>query len=219
MAHRFFYPLCGAILGLSSPFVWLIWCAFSAKKEWWIKWIHTEWSNNSTSYLVIGFVGVALFSLIGYLLAERKSAELDEAESIKDANQQLEELASTDGLTGLFNARYMRERLQVEMANAHRGWLTCLLVDIDHFKKINDQMGHPFGDAVLVHAADLMQSAVRRMDVVGRLGGEEFLVILPEASAERGKEVAERLRLAFEKGHIFGRRKNPARDGECGRGF
>jgi diguanylate cyclase (GGDEF)-like protein len=198
MAYRILYPLYGVVLGGLVPFAWLLWRAFSTRHDWWMKWGKAEFAKNGDVYAVIGIVAVAVFSLVGYLIAQRKNDLLEEAESIKDTNLHLEELASTDGLTGLFNARYMRERLQIEMENSRRTSFTCLLVDIDHFKRINDHLGHPFGDAALVRAADVMQRAVRRIDIVGRLGGEEFLIILPDTPVNRGMEVAERLRAAMQ---------------------
>ncbi len=198
MAYRFLYPFFGTLAGAMVPLGWLLWRAYSARKDWWTKWAAAEFAKNGESYIVMTVVAVAVCGLAGFLLAAYRSSLIEEAELIKDTNLQLEELASTDGLTGLFNARYMRDRLQIELDNSHRVWLTCLLVDIDHFKKINDKFGHPFGDAVLVNTAAIMRRAMRKMDIVGRLGGEEFLIVLPGAPAERGLEVAERLRAAVE---------------------
>ncbi|EHR70278.1 diguanylate cyclase (GGDEF) domain-containing protein [Burkholderiales bacterium JOSHI_001] len=108
-------------------------------------------------------------------------------------------LSTRDALTGLLNRGEWLRQLQAQ----HR-WLgrfgepfSVLLLDIDHFKRINDTWGHPAGDAVLVSTAQLLLSTVRGMDVVGRLGGEEFVVLLPRADAAEALAAAERLRSAL----------------------
>jgi len=145
-------------------------------------------------YLTLAICAVAVFGILGYLIGQQRSDFFEEAESIKGANAELEHLAATDGLTGLLNARTVRERLQIELENAYRAPLACLIIDLDHFKKINDKHGHPYGDAVLVDFSAILKKAVRRIDVVGRLGGEEFIVILPDTAVDRALMVAERIR-------------------------
>ena len=77
----------------------------------------------------------------------------------------------------------------------HRGLHGCVLaLDLDHFKAVNDRWGHPAGDAVLVHVAHLMQQAVRGLDIVGRTGGEEFVVLLPDTRLDEARHLGERLR-------------------------
>ncbi|WP_322304179.1 GGDEF domain-containing protein [Hydrogenophaga sp.] len=109
---------------------------------------------------------------------------------------QLETLATTDALTGLLNRRALWDRARVELARAQRENtpLSLLVLDLDHFKQVNDRWGHLAGDAVLRHVTALMQGAVRRTDVVGRLGGEEFVVLLPQEGTESGTRLAEKLR-------------------------
>ncbi|HEV8356639.1 MAG TPA: GGDEF domain-containing protein [Gemmatimonadales bacterium] len=104
--------------------------------------------------------------------------------------QSLAEQATTDPLTGLRNRRGLEEAMT--SVTAPSGAL--VYADLDHFKALNDRLGHPAGDAALKHFSDLLVRAVRDDDVVARIGGEEFAVWLPGASLERGREVAERLR-------------------------
>jgi diguanylate cyclase (GGDEF)-like protein len=196
MGRRFLYSFYGIVWGLSVPGVWFLWRAFSARKKWWITFTQTEMHAHYEVYICLAAVAVALFAIIGYWLGKRRHELIEHAESIQVANAELEQLATTDALTGLFNPRYMTERLEIELENALRSPLTCLLIDVDHFKKINDTHGHPFGDAVLVAVASAMRRSVRRVDSVGRLGGEEFLVILPDTPATRATIVAERIREA-----------------------
>jgi len=111
----------------------------------------------------------------------------------------LRELSTRDGLTRLFNHRAIHERLGEELSRAsrHNHSLSVVLCDLDHFKDVNDQHGHLAGDAVLSAAASRMRSALRTGDVIGRHGGEEFLIVLPETGLEAGQTAAERLRSAL----------------------
>jgi len=110
------------------------------------------------------------------------------------------ELGYQDGLTNAYNRRYFDERLKHEVDRCSRSKtdLVCLFIDIDFFKKINDQHGHQVGDAVLVRLVALMTEQVRSSDIVARYGGEEFAIILPETGIQRAHEVAERIRKKVE---------------------
>ncbi len=107
------------------------------------------------------------------------------------------ELTLTDALTGVFNRRHLFSRLELEVARAQRfgSPLSVAMVDIDHFKRLNDTHGHPAGDEVLKLVASLLQGAVRKVDTVARYGGEEFMVLLPRSERDEAFEVAEELRL------------------------
>ena len=117
-------------------------------------------------------------------------------ESTRADNRRLEELATTDALTRLLNRRALLDRLSVEVDRARRfkQQLSLLMVDIDHFKSVNDQHGHLVGDAILREMGTLLNGAVRTVDVVARYGGEEFVLILPETSTEGARVFGERLR-------------------------
>lgn len=103
----------------------------------------------------------------------------------------------TDSLTGVANRRFFERRLQEEVSQwlRHGGYLSCLLVDIDHFKEINDRHGHPAGDRVLQQVAQALSKGLRTSDVLARHGGEEFVLLLPATDTIRAREIAERLRL------------------------
>lgn len=109
--------------------------------------------------------------------------------------QDLRIQASTDALTGLVNRRAFMERFSHELARSQRHGPspTLLILDIDHFKKINDRYGHPAGDAVLAHLAQLLRASLRNVDIVGRIGGEEFAVVLVETNAAMAAPVIDRL--------------------------
>ncbi|MGR5302547.1 diguanylate cyclase [Vibrio alfacsensis] len=114
--------------------------------------------------------------------------------------KRLKYLSETDELTGVLN----RRAFQINLENALSAHLTqantlsCLMIDIDHFKDINDQVGHFSGDRVISHVAKICQTAIRGSDFIGRLGGEEFAVILSNTSAIQAYDVAERIRQAIE---------------------
>jgi diguanylate cyclase (GGDEF)-like protein len=110
--------------------------------------------------------------------------------------KQMELLATTDPLTGLFNRRQFFLQAQTEFVRARRynSKLTAIMIDIDHFKLINDQHGHLTGDRVLQNVARICQESLRVVDLIGRYGGEEFIILLPETGIETAYEVADRLR-------------------------
>jgi two-component system cell cycle response regulator len=131
------------------------------------------------------------------LRAGRRIVELQE--ELMLAREALREQATHDGLTGLLNRSAIMEVLHNEMARSQRGSqpLSILMVDLDHFKLVNDEFGHLAGDAVLREASARMRAVVRRYDSVGRYGGEEFLVVLPGCDSVAAAAEAERLRLSL----------------------
>jgi diguanylate cyclase (GGDEF)-like protein len=115
---------------------------------------------------------------------------------LREARGRLEIMASTDELTGIANRRAALSRLQEALARCARGHedLVLIALDVDHFKKLNDTYGHAAGDAVLREFVIRVKSQLREYDVLGRIGGEEFLAVLPGVSLEVGTGVAERVR-------------------------
>ncbi|MEM6511447.1 MAG: DUF484 family protein [Pseudomonadota bacterium] len=107
----------------------------------------------------------------------------------------------TDALTGWHNRRYLQVRLKEELARARRDQtnLVCLMLDLDHFKKVNDTHGHVAGDYVLAEMANRVESQVRASDVAARYGGEEFVVLMPDTAVQSGQLLAERIRKAVAK--------------------
>jgi diguanylate cyclase (GGDEF)-like protein len=117
-------------------------------------------------------------------------------------SKEVEYLAITDGLTGLFNRRYFSATLEREILAARRydRPLSLLLMDINHFKEYNDSRGHPAGDELLCEFGRIIKSQLRIVDVVARYGGDEFVVILQETNAENTGSVTEKLRAALKAG-------------------
>jgi diguanylate cyclase (GGDEF)-like protein len=129
----------------------------------------------------------------------------ERTQALENANSKLQQLSTTDELTQLYNRRHINEMLAGEYRRALRDKtsLSLLMLDIDHFKQINDNYGHPTGDACLVHAAKIISGNIRRPpDVAARYGGEEFVVLLPNTQAEGARIVAENILHAFNTSHV-----------------
>jgi diguanylate cyclase (GGDEF)-like protein len=114
---------------------------------------------------------------------------------LEEQSRKLEEQSVTDALTGLKNRRFFDERLQEEFKRAQRygDFLSLIMIDLDHFKAVNDRFGHPAGDMVLREAAALIRKSIRDPDICARYGGEEFAVILPKTHMSGALAVAERV--------------------------
>jgi diguanylate cyclase (GGDEF)-like protein len=115
--------------------------------------------------------------------------------------KELEKLANTDPLTGVWNRRYFLNLCEAEINRACRynRLFSVLILDLDHFKKINDIYGHAVGDEVLIAMTIIVQNSLRKVDFLGRFGGEEFVVLLPETNLDMAVNVAERIRDSLEK--------------------
>jgi len=122
-------------------------------------------------------------------LVEARTAEL------AIANAKLQELAITDSLTGVFNRRHLFDLAKKEFARAKRSHnpISAIMLDLDHFKQINDQHGHLIGDRVLQVVAQCLRDNIREIDILGRYGGEEFTILLPDTDLSKAREIAERL--------------------------
>ncbi len=127
---------------------------------------------------------------------EELMARLKIGQRILRLEARLQDLATRDSLTGLLNRRALYELAQAELSRTSREGipLSVILMDVDHFKAVNDQYGHPTGDQVLRLLAETVQASKRLYDQAGRWGGEEFVVLLPKTSLAEGQAMAERLR-------------------------
>ncbi len=124
---------------------------------------------------------------------------------IQRAEAEARKASLTDSLTGLYNRRFLHQRLEEEMARSrrHDTPLACVMLDIDHFKAINDTRGHAVGDAVLREVASILRRHIRKSDIAVRYGGEEFVLVLFSNGADGARLVAERIRADVES-HTFG---------------
>ncbi len=137
---------------------------------------------------------------------QRTQELADKNRELDATNQMLATLSMTDRLTGLCNRRKLDQSLEAEWRRAKRygSVFSVVMVDLDNFKAVNDTYGHTVGDAVLVRAADLLVAGTRETDVVGRWGGEEFLIVCPETDAPAVMALAEGLRREFEASDFSG---------------
>ena len=120
-------------------------------------------------------------------------------QQLKDSLQKLEQMAATDPLTGLYNRRHFGEVLERYFAESQRYGkdLSCVMCDLDGYKKLNDTLGHQFGDKILQVTAKIISWNLRVMDIAARYGGDEFVILLPHASAELAANVGERIHTQF----------------------
>jgi len=141
-------------------------------------------------------VSASAFSMDGHWYAAGSVRDITEH---KQSEEALKRLANTDGLTGVLNRRRFMELSRQEVARSHRygGPLSLIMLDVDHFKAVNDSYGHEVGDEVLVSLSQVCRQVLRQVDLFGRVGGEEFMALLPETGLEAAAMVAERLRIAL----------------------
>lgn len=152
---------------------------------------HTEFRQIKIFIILSAFILITLFSSV-YLLAKRTTRKLQKAQ------RSIEIMAITDELTGLYNRRFGFQRIvsELRLASRYGTPFSCLMMDIDHFKMVNDTYGHLTGDKVLRELARIVRENCRASDIPSRFGGEEFLIILPSTDITGAKSVAEKLRMA-----------------------
>ena len=128
---------------------------------------------------------------------QRVIMTLQDITTWKEMERQLRRRAQLDGLTKLLNHNTIMQRLEEELIRAKRYGLSmsCMMIDLDHFKIINDKFGHQRGDQVLKRVATLIKNCMRKVDLVGRYGGDEFLIILPQTKAENARYAAMRIQI------------------------
>lgn len=151
--------------------------------------------TGAVDYITKPFNTVELKARVKTHLELKRSKEV-----LKQQNELLKKLSITDGLTGLYNHRYIMDDLSksIEESKRYKQPLSIAMIDIDNFKKINDDFGHPFGDEVLIGLASTFENHIRNTDSIGRYGGEEFLMILNHADLSNAVKVLERIREAVE---------------------
>ena len=154
--------------------------------------------------MFMSFSGVIVVTFIYRQILHTSEAELKKrTEVLGDAYHLVNQLASLDSLTTIYNRRHLEELIQqeIEQAARHRTPLSMVLFDLDHFKKINDIHGHDVGDQVLKLVASMVGRIIRGTDYFGRWGGEEFIVILPQTTLNGTMQVAEKIRFAMDAEH------------------
>lgn len=150
-------------------------------------------------HFVIGGSTLLILSLVAKWVTDIRVRIGLQSKELSQALNTLQHMATQDSLTGLLNRRVMVDLVETELklVERHGHPMTVALVDLDHFKSINDRFGHQAGDAVLIGFANLAQTQLRQVDKVARWGGEEFLIMLPQVKASEAFTALERLRLSM----------------------
>ncbi len=186
--------LVGLLLGLGAPLGGLLLHALLLQKYNW-SWVGQEWFNHRFFYGYMAVTTPIVFSAFGCSLGWLRDEILSKNKFLEHMNTILQRRSILDDMTGLYNHRHLLEEIkkEVERAKRYQRPLSGMMIDLDDFKKVNDHYGHLVGDEVLIGVAEVLKGSVRKMDVVGRYGGDEFLIILPEAALETTRHIAERI--------------------------
>ncbi len=158
--------------------------------------LHPDIPYFDPEHLLIGGITAGITALMLSVLISHANRMVSVAHELSRLNKTLREQTSRDSLTGLYNHRYFQEMLRHEflLAQRYRTELSCMMLDLDLFKEVNDTCGHPFGDLVLKGTAEQILREARTTDTVARYGGEEFAVLLPNTDLEGATRIAERIR-------------------------
>lgn len=184
------------VLGLGMVATLMLGGAFA-----WVDWRDTAVGmlTKGATHLMVGGASLLLLSLVGKWVSDIRTEISEQAKELRKTVLTVRQMATLDQLTGLLNRRVMLDTLEAERQLSERhGTQWCVaLIDLDHFKQVNDRHGHPTGDAVLKGFADLARQHLRAVDQVGRWGGEEFLVMFPQTRLNEAHASLERLRKAL----------------------
>jgi diguanylate cyclase (GGDEF)-like protein len=206
MKKSLVFALLGFVLGLGAPLgaFLLLWGSLNFVPPYPI-FLETQWASYHLFYQYMLFGTCTAFSFFGYFLGRY-------ADLIKTENRILLTETQTDPLTGLGNHRYLHESFKNQYQNRKLDLepISCLMMDLDFFKKVNDSYGHPFGDEVLKGFARFIQKGIRPGDIAARYGGEEFVCILPNCGKEEAIGVAGRIRTLMENS-VFYFKKTPVK--------
>ena len=162
-------------------------------------WLGMELSNWKFALLDAGLLAILVAIIAYYAFVRPKDRQIQSMmAALDEARRKAEVLAKIDALTGVLSRRAVLDALgeEVERAKRHGNGLACLMIDLDRFKAINDRFGHQFGDKALRRIAQVIAELCRAYDHLGRYGGEEFLLVLPETRLDGAVAFAERVRLA-----------------------
>lgn len=201
LPHHQLYAAAGMLLGLASPtgaFLLRYWLAAPVLTG---AWARSELDYNFLFYAYMGVGSVLTFMLFGYVVGLRSERQRVRNRVLSARVDELHLKSVTDGLTGAFTHGYLQEILELEIQRSltEKTPLSVMIVDIDDFKSINDSHGHLFGDRVIKETAETLSANVRSDDILGRYGGDEFVVIMPGADAQTGVHVAGRARAGIAK--------------------
>jgi diguanylate cyclase (GGDEF)-like protein len=199
--RRWSCPLWGLLGAIAAPGGWLL-LQIPQRGLWSSAEVVAEIHAHLLLYAYMTLGTAVILSLAGYLLGrafdevmrERREAQV-QANKMEGLNLRLEAISVTDDLTGMYTRRYFFDRCEeyLRAARRHQLPLSLMMVDIDHFKRVNDNFGHPIGDTVLREVARLVHGGLRASDICARYGGEEFVILLPYTEEGEALTLAHRL--------------------------
>ena len=195
--------LWGAALGFGAPVGSLLFkMLFSGEIN--LGWVEKETVDHLYYYAYMTLLTPVAFGCFGAYLGRLHDSIARQKESLGALAAILKNQSMIDDITGLYNHRHILEEIEREIERARRQQrsLCGIMVDIDNFKEINDDHGHLVGDFILREAAFVLRGSIRRIDIIGRYGGDEFVVLLPETPYESARAVAERIQENFRR-HSF----------------
>ena len=191
VAKKYIYAALGFLLGLGAPATHAFLQMMHENERLQVSLFHEFHDHGFLISLITPFP----FAFFGLLLGILEDRVVSQKVSLQRMAIQLERQSMTDDLTGLYNHRHILVEVdrEVERANRYGRLISGMMIDVDDFKKVNDQYGHLAGDQVLRELSEVLQKNIRKVDILGRYGGDEFLVILPETTLEASRVVAERI--------------------------
>ena len=203
LPHTTLYSALGFAIGLCTPVGAFLMRYLLAGPLLTTQWIRYELQYNANFYAIMGIGTILSFMVFGYILGLRSEEQRVSNRILRARIDELHLKSVTDGLTGSYTHGYLHEILELEMQHSLTGRLplSILIIDIDDFKKVNDLHGHLFGDRVIKETAETIAASVRTDDIFGRMGGDEFLVIMPCADHDMAGIVARRICTSFAKNH------------------
>ncbi len=201
--HRHNYAVSGFLLGLGAPLGAVCLHALM-NPPFNLAWLSHELRHHFFFYAYMGVSTPAVFALFGVFSGGLLDKFYKQKQTLEEVNVFLKEQSIIDELTGFYNRRHILQEIEkeIERARRYKHTLVGIMIDIDDFKKYNDKYGHLLGDYVLKESAKVFDHSIRTIDILGRYGGDEFLIVLPEATLETGHVVAERIKKTMAK-HEF----------------
>ncbi len=201
LPYDFLYPALGAILGMGSPvgaFLLRYWLANPVLTP---PWARAELQYNFLFYCYMAVGTILAFSTFGYLIGIRSERQRLRNRQLAARVEELHLKSVTDALSGAFTYGYLYEVLDIEIQRTltDKSPLSVMILDIDEFKRINDGHGHLFGDRVIKETAETISAHIRSHDILGRYGGDEFVIVMPGCDRKTALHIAERVRAGIAK--------------------
>ena len=201
LPYYLLYPALGAVLGVGSPVGAFLLRYLIADPVLVRPWARAEFQYNFLFYAYMAVGTILAFIAFGYLIGIRSERQRFRNRQLSARVDELHLRSVTDALTGAFTHGYLHEVLEVEIQRTltDKTPLSVMMLDIDEFKRINDGHGHLFGDRVIKETAETISAHIRSQDILGRYGGDEFVIVMPGCDRKTAMHIAERVRAGIAK--------------------